>query len=152
MIMACSESQIRNVQSEIQRNAALFDSEKDLIALLNQDAEMLRQDFSVRLERCIQVLLAKTTEVKGDAIEQNWIVISEILHTGLLRKLREVLGQALEEKNRVSILVDNLDKAWDKQSDVDHLAEYLLGLLSTTSRVAADFRSIGPERRTLNMS
>ena len=130
----------------------VFDSEKDLMALLNQDSEMLRQDFSVRLERCIQALLARTIEIKGDAIEQNRIAISEILHAGLLRKLREVLGQALEEKNRVSILVDNLDKAWDKQSDVDHLAEFLLGLLSTTSRVAADFRSIGPERRTLNVS
>ena len=141
-------------ETAIMRRASgeIFESEKDLIALLNQDAGMLRQDFSVRLERCIQVLLAKTTEIKGDAIEQNRVAISEILHTGLLRKLREVLGRALEEKNRISILVDNLDKAWDKQSDVDHLAEFLLGLLSTTTRVAADFRSIGLERRTLNVS
>ena len=130
----------------------IYEHEKDLIAVLNQDSEMLRQDFSVRLERCIQALLEKTKQVKGEAIEQNRIAISETLHTGLLRKLREVVSQALEEKQRIAILVDNLDKAWDKQSDVDHLAEFLLGLLSTTTRVGADFRSVGLERRTLNVS
>jgi hypothetical protein len=84
--------------------------------------------------------------------EKNRIAISEILHKGLLRKLREVLGQALDEKQRIAILVDNLDKAWDKQSDIDQLAEFLLGLFSTTTRVAADFKNIGLEHKTLNVS
>jgi hypothetical protein len=50
----------------------IHECEKDLIAMLNQDAEMLRQDFSVRLERCIQLLLAKTADIKEDAIEKRF--------------------------------------------------------------------------------
>ena len=130
----------------------IYEYEKDLIAVLDQNSEMLRQDFSVRLERCIQALLGKAKEVKAEAIEQNRIAISETLHSGLLRKLREVLTEALADKQRIAILVDNLDKAWDKQSEIDHLSEFLLGLLGTTNRVAADFKSVGLERRTLNVS
>jgi hypothetical protein len=62
------------------------------------------------------------------------------------------LTEALDDKQRIAILVDNLDKAWDKQSDIDHLSEFLLGLLSTTNRVSTDFRSVGLEHRTLNVS
>lgn len=130
----------------------LQENEKDLIALLDQNSEMLRQDFSVRLERCIQALLVGAESVAGSSIEKGRVAISETLHTGLLRKLREVLSSALGEKQRIAILVDNLDKAWDKQNDIDELAEFLLGLLGTTSRVAGDFRNIGPDRRTLNIS
>lgn len=137
----------------IQRPSGLLqENEKDLIALLDQNSEMLRQDFSVRLERCIQALLDGTGSVVDTSIEKNRIAISETLHTGLLRKLREVLTCALEGKQRIAILVDNLDKAWDKQNDIDELAEFLLGLLSTTSRIAGDFRNVGIDRRTLNMS
>jgi hypothetical protein len=91
-------------------------------------------------------------DVVGDSIEKNRIAISETLHTGLLRKLREVLTSALVDKQRIAILVDNLDKAWDKQNDIDELAEFLLGLLGTTSRIAGDFRNVGISRQTLNMS
>jgi hypothetical protein len=146
-IALAAEAMINNRPS-----GQIQEHEKNLIAVLDQNSEMLRQDFSVRLERCIQALLAKAKEVKGEVIERNRIAISETLHSGLLRRLREVLTEALEEKQRIAILVDNLDKAWDKQSDIDHLSEFLLGLLSTTNRVAADFRSVGLERRTLNVS
>lgn len=130
----------------------LHENEKDLIALINQNSEMMRQDFSVRLERCIQALLVGANNTGDGSIEKNRIAISEILHTGLLKKLREVLVLALHDKLRIAILVDNLDKAWDKQNDIDELAEFLLGLLGTTSRIAGDFRNVGLDRRTLNMS
>jgi hypothetical protein len=130
----------------------LQNNEKDLVALLDQNSEMLRQDFSVRLERSIQALLLGTGSMAESSIEANRIAISETLHAGLLKQLREVLASALKSKRRIAILVDNLDKAWDKQIDIDELTEFLLGLLSTTSRIAADFKNVGLERITLNIS
>ena len=130
----------------------IYEHEKDLIAVLDQNSEVLRQDFSVRLERCVQALLANESILSGGRLDTSQVGVSEALHSGLLRKLRLVLVSALEEKRRIAILVDNLDKAWDKQSDVEKLSEFLLGLLGATGRVAADFRHVGPDSLTLNIS
>lgn len=131
----------------------IYEHEKDLIAILDQNTEMLRSEFSVRLERCIQSLLQSSHHrEETEQIEQGRLAVSEALHSGLLRKLREVLVTALRDKSRVAILVDNLDKAWDKQSDIENLSEFLLGLLGATDRVAADFRSVGRDHLTLNTS
>jgi hypothetical protein len=146
-IALAAETRIKNrISGEI------FESEKDLIALLNQYSSILRQDFSVRLERCIKALLETSNVASTDPIEHSRIAVAEILHASALRKLREVLVSALSHKQRIAILVDNLDKAWDKQTDIDQMSEFLLGLLSTTNRVAFDFRNVGLERKTLNVS
>jgi hypothetical protein len=50
------------------------------------------------------------------------------------------LGRFLENRQRVSVLIDNLDKAWERASDFDELAAFLLGLLTAASSLTADFR------------
>lgn len=144
--VTCAES-IRGRPSQ-----QVSDSEKDLLALMDQNDEMLKQDFSVRLERCVELLLHSIRNCAGDSLEANRAAVSEALHSGLLRRLREALSQALEHKARVAILVDNLDKAWDKQSDIDQMTEFLLGLLGASSRIENDFRNVGPSRITLKTS
>ncbi len=130
-----------------------LDSEKDLLALLDQNSEMLQQEFAVRLERCISNLLDATSGVSfDDKLEKGRTAISESLHTGLLRRLRETLAQALKGRHRIAILIDNLDKAWDKQSDITQMSEFLLGLLSASARLDADFRHVGKDRITLHTS
>ncbi len=49
----------------------------------------------------------------------------------------------LSRKKRIAILVDNLDKAWDKGADLNSLAEFFLGLLSAAGRVNSDFNREG---------
>src|ERR1019366_7904726 len=126
-IALTTETAIKNRLS-----SQIYEHEKDLIAVLDQNSEVLRQDFSVRLERCVQALLANESILSGGRLDTSQVGVSEALHSGLLRKLRLVLVSALEEKRRIAILVDNLDKAWDKQSDVEKLREFLLGLLGAT--------------------
>lgn len=111
-------------------------AEEELIAYLDQ--QNLRDDFAVRLEHCVFQLLS--TQVEAPTIEEGRAAISEALHQGVLGKLRVMLGRVLAGKNRVAILVDNLDKAWDKERDIAYLSEFFLGLLSAAARVPIDFR------------
>lgn len=127
-------------------------SELNLVAVLDQNNEMLRQDFSVRLERCITSMLHSSGASSSSEIEAHRNAIAQALHSGIIKRLREVLVEALSEKQRVAILVDNLDKAWDKQGDIDVLSEFILGLLGATSRVSDDFSNVGPKRQTINVS
>jgi hypothetical protein len=78
------------------------------------------------------------------------VAISEALHQSILKDLRIALGEALSKKNRVAVLVDNLDKAWDKTSDITLLSEFLLGLLSAASRLNVDLRRSDTWRERVN--
>ena len=68
------------------------------------------------------------------------MAIAEALHEGVLKQLRTRLGKVVGTKKRVAILIDNLDKAWDRQSDLQSLAEFMLGLLSAAARLPIEFK------------
>ncbi len=106
----------------------------------------LRDDFSVRLEHLVTALLETSGDVSlgvSDARD----AIGAALGGVLLRDLRNRLEKAVAPYRRVAVLVDNLDKAWDKQADLDNLAALLLGLLAAVGRVASEFRSIREESK-----
>jgi hypothetical protein len=124
--------------------------ERKLMALADANNSLLEPDFSIRLERCIKSL--QTAVESGDGIEERQKGISESLHRGFLKDLRNALSEALAAKNCVSILIDNLDKAWDKQSDIPSLTEFLLGLLKAASRISNDFRDVAATHATVNVS
>jgi hypothetical protein len=122
--------------------------ETALLALLEQHQGMLKEDFSVRLERCVENLIStQQRESQEESIEGFRIAMSETLHSGILRDVRISLGKVLSRKKRIAILIDNLDKAWDKASDINILAEFFLGLLSASGRINDDFK-----REKLNVS
>ncbi len=107
-----------------------------LIKLLSEHANELRQDFGIRLERAVNNLSAIPP---SNTVESFRIAISETLHSGILKQLRIILGEVLTNRNRVAILIDNLDKAWDKRNDLEHLATFLLGLLRVSRDVKQEF-------------
>ena len=70
----------------------------------------------------------------------------------MLGQLRSALGKALEKTHRVAILVDNLDKAWGRNSDFEHLAQFLLGLLAVANRIPSEFKKQNSRRESVNLS
>lgn len=98
--------------------------------------ELLNADFAVRIERAVARL--ESMRMTG-SIADFRTAISEQLHDTLLRDLRRVLGDALTNHTRVALLVDNLDKAWDKGTNLDTLCRFLLGLLGITREIRQDF-------------
>lgn len=150
--------------SEILRSAALELKERDPATLMagemeylefvDNHATLLLPEFSVRLERCVDELLRSASKMDGTNVGSTRTAISETLHTGLLRELRIKLPLVLRKTKRVAILVDNLDKAWEKETDLDVLAEVLLGLLSTASDIPRNFlgRDSGKEIVILSLA
>ncbi len=123
------------------------ESEKTLMDLLDGNDGTLKGDFSVRLERSVAALLETG---HSESVEQQRKGISEALHDGALGTLRAALGEVLSHKNRVAILVDNLDKAWIRNSDIEQMSEFLLGLFTAGGQLLTDFRRKDSRRKAVN--
>jgi len=75
-----------------------------------------------------------------------------LLHDKVIARLRSILGKVLQKKNKVAILVDNLDKAWNQRADLSTLCDLLFGLLGVSRRVSRDFERSDHWRRPVNLS
>ena len=131
----------------------IFEHETDLVSFYESHIDLLNEDFTIRLEKCVEKLIQTSDrEENQQNVEQFRAAISEEIHKNVLGKLRSALGKALKKTHRVAILVDNLDKAWDKTSDFDHLSHFLLGLLGVADRIPGEFRKDSSRRESVNLS
>lgn len=111
-------------------------AEYHFVEFMEREGAFLREEFAVRLEAAIEKLLElEPTPTLG----QERVQVSAALHEGVLRELRGQLGRILSKKQRVAVLVDNLDKAWQRSADIEQLALFLLGLLSSVGRISDEF-------------
>jgi hypothetical protein len=125
---------------------ARTDAENKYMAFFEKKKAILSGDFSARLERCIDSLENQTgASATARSTEEYRETISHSLHTTLLSELRTALLGALRRGARLAILIDNLDKAWDRQSDLRSLAEFLLGLLSAADKIRQDIKNKLPD-------
>ena len=120
-----------------------------LLELVDDPDGPVHPEFAVRLERAVESLLAMSPT---SGVEAARVAISETLHQGILQQLRELLGAVLSGRRRVAILVDNLDKSWERGADLDELAFFLLGLLGCIRQVAAEFSRSDRWRKPVEVS
>ncbi len=66
-------------------------------------------------------------------------LVNEALHDQAIARLRALLGPVLKSRQRVAVLIDNLDKGWERDADLKLLSKLLLGLLAAVGRVVNDF-------------
>jgi hypothetical protein len=107
-----------------------------LLDLVDDRDGVLYPEFAVRLERAVGRLLSVS---HGDGIEAGRQGIAEALHQTTLHDLRKLLGEVLSGRHRIAILVDNLDKAWERNRDLDQLSVFLLGLLTSIEQIVTEF-------------
>jgi hypothetical protein len=125
--------------------------EKKLLEFFDSTGFGLRQDFGARFERTVADLQAldmspTISESKGRDL------LNEALHSEAIARLRALLGPVLKSRQRVAVLIDNLDKGWDKRTDLPLLAQLLLGLLSAIGRVTTDFGKSDIWRSKVNVT
>jgi len=123
--------------------------EKDLMELVEQNCNLIKQDFSIRLEYAIDRVKNIDSSV---TVSKQRTKISELLHEEIISKFRKALGIVLNEKNRVFILIDNLDKNWKQGTDLKTLSYFLLGLLSVSQRICDDFKKSDNWRMKVKLS
>ncbi|MBC1896410.1 hypothetical protein HCA68_01885 [Listeria booriae] len=125
------------------------ENENKLVNFVESKKKFIDVDFTLRLSNIINEL--KKMEGR-DTIEEYRLKVSEMLHSQMLSSLRQYLGNALGDKNKVTILVDNLDKNWDERSDLEYLSKLIFGLLSVTQKVTEEFRKKDYKNLKVNMS
>jgi predicted AAA+ superfamily ATPase len=126
------------------------DSPEDrLMKLMESSDGALKDDFAVRLERCVETVLSSKTKESLHGFRES---ISENLHENTLRDLRELLGELLSNRQRVIVLIDNLDKAWDRSEDIDHLSVFLFGLMGVSNSIPKEFARKDHWRKPVNIS
>ncbi|SCE65850.1 P-loop ATPase, Sll1717 family [Micromonospora saelicesensis] len=109
--------------------------------------------FSIRLERLIKSLeSALAAGVDERDVESSRKVVNAALYGGTLRNLRTLIGNALYERRRIAVLVDNLDKAWHRGADLELLSRLLLGLLTVVGRVVDEFKKETSRKASVNVT
>jgi len=116
---------------------------------METQGSILQDDFAVRLERCVNDLYSSSTE---ESLYDFRNAVSEHLHKSVLRVLRDRLGELLTGRQRVAVLIDNLDKAWDRREDIEHLSEFLLGLLRVARDMPKEFAKTDRRRKPMHVS
>lgn len=86
-------------------------------------------DLTTRLDDAISEVVAVASQKDGlasasDALRRQW-------HSQLLPAVRNVISGY----DRVAVLVDNLDKTWERGVDFESLSQFILSLLVTSGRL-----------------
>jgi hypothetical protein len=100
----------------------------------------LKADFDVRLERAVKKLEAAP---RGDSLETERYGVVAALYREQIAAVTELLRSALGRRRRVAVLIDNLDRAWDRNADLESLAYLLLGLLTAIPDISSELGGRG---------
>lgn len=132
-----------NVYEEIKQRPShveISKAEQSFCNYVDSHKHLITSEFTDRMEYAIRELCA--IEPSDSTIQQR-AKVSEILHNKIISELRKLLGDVLENKEKVVVLVDNLDKAWRSRSDLDILADFLYGLLGAGQKITSEFQKRG---------
>jgi hypothetical protein len=132
-----TEIAVRTVSYANERPAGIG-TDNALVLLTQELADLkidLDADLSTRLEKAVSTL---TTESRRDG-ENPSAYISRVLGLHRLVHLKELILRTLKDFDRVAVLIDNLDKTWEKGVDYEIMARFILSLLTATGRVEKDF-------------
>ena len=125
-------------------------AEWELVDFLRTQGRIFETDFAVRLERAVEQLLAGGPVTGG--IESERVQIAERLHAGPIRTLRRLVAASLTARNRVCLLIDNLDKTWERTGPLPDLVELILGLLASIDGFARDLESAQSDNRAARVT
>jgi len=123
--------------------------EKHLISFVD-NTSYIKEDFTIRLDRMIRDVKEKfigTSATPAQQADQ----LSAIFHEKIIAQLRMILGGALFDREYVCILIDNLDKPWSKNEDLNALSLFLFGLLNVVERISVEF-NVGGKRKSIPVS
>jgi predicted AAA+ superfamily ATPase len=124
--------------------------EDELWNFIEENNDIILNDFSMRLDSVV-AMSHNISDVESATKQRT--KISELLHRNVISKLRTLLGNVLKSKEKVSIIIDNLDQNWNpKSSNLKQLAELLLGLLEVSKDISNDFSKSNHWRSAINLS
>lgn len=113
------------------------DSSVQALAAELQDLGIdLTDDLAARLEGAV----AKLDEGNRRQGEEDHEFIARELRSHRLGNLRTLTQAATADFDRVAVLIDNLDKAWEHGADYKVMARFILSLLTTVGSLEREFQ------------
>lgn len=125
------------------------EDEKEFVEYYEINSKFIDADFTLRLENILENILHDN---EGYSLEDKRLKISEILHESVISKLRFHLGKILNKKEKVVVLIDNLDKTWSDNEDLEQLSLLLFGLLNVTHKISDDFKKQNYKHNSVNLA
>ena len=98
-------------------------SENDLFNYVENNLEIITSDFGDKID----YLYNKVKELSLKSINNKKII--EILFNEYLSDIKNLLQNSLSNYDRIIILIDNLDKAWDFGKNIDLQCKVIYGIL-----------------------
>ncbi|WP_240746274.1 P-loop ATPase, Sll1717 family [Lysinibacillus sp. S2017] len=128
---------------------AFTEDENNFIEYYKNNYKFINADFTLRLENILTIIFEKGTST---SLEDTRSKISEILHESIITNLRLHLGKILNKKEKVVVLIDNLDKTWSDNEDLEQLSLLLFGLLNVTHKISDDFKKQNYKHNSVNLA
>lgn len=100
--------------------------------------------FAGRLENAVEGLLEESADPSSRAGAADRL--TERLYGGRIRELRDLLRGALDGRD-VTILIDNLDKAWQPGANLERQALFLFALLALVPELERELQGRGRAER-----
>ena len=116
---------------------ALKESDRQILEFVNSHPSIILTDISTRLEQEMANLnILEKIEEQSDFREK----ISEILHENIIKTLKDMIISYMNTREKLVILIDNLDKNWKKENNIEIISKFILGLLGVVGRISKELR------------
>ena len=125
-------------------------SEKEIFDFVESKQDIIIREFSERTHAIISNLKASTNSNLDQ--EKYRLKVSEILHNNVISIIRKSLSDYCGEKKRIVILIDNLDKSWNVDANVELLSKFIYGLLDVGEAIVKDFSKDSNWNKKVNIT
>ena len=116
---------------------ALKDIDREIIEFIEENKNIILSDISTRLEQeLFNLEILEKIEEQSEFRNK----ISEILHEQILKKLKVLIIGYMNNREKLVILIDNLDKNWKKENNIELTSKFILGLLGVVGRISKELK------------
>lgn len=144
---------LKNIYEKLEKRPPYYEkneAEQEIYNFVKDNSDVVLNEFSERTQRII-VELIKTQET-GISQKDYRIKVSEILHDRIISKVRKGLSDYCGAKDRIVILIDNLDKSWNVDSNIEQISRFIYGLLDVGEGIVRDFSKDSNWNRKINIT
>lgn len=129
---------------------AISPIEKRFMEFISANSAIFLTDFSTRLEEQIKVLQEnQIKDIGGGNNKEFRLRVSELLHESTIHQIKSFIGQLIGKKQKLIVLIDNLDKSWRNDARINILSRYILGLLGVSGRIFRELSYVRSEDRKI---
>lgn len=115
----------------------LTKDEKAFISFVEANTEFFFSNYYERIDENLKKLRDESSGANGKEFR---VKVSEIMHVKLLSTIRDQIC-SIYDKN-IYVLIDNLDKSWKKDAEIEYQSRWILGLLGLTVSITREFLSL----------